>query len=535
MERDPVTQSEVTSDVTSDGTSGVRNLAELLEASARLHPDSTAVVAPDLTQLSYRDLNDRADRIAALLVERGIKPGDRVGLCMPKGAASVALLFGVMKARAAYVPVDWQGPAARNRSILADCGVAALFLDEGRADVAKEFGAAAPPLLRFAEAVAHAPLDADAAAALAAARQPTDLAYILYTSGSTGVPKGVMVTHGNALAFVDWCSATFTPTAADRFSSHAPFHFDLSVLDLYVALKHGATLCLIGEELGKDPKSLAKWIAQQRITLWYSTPSVLALLTEFGNLDRIDLTALRIVNFAGEVFPVAPLRRLTRLIPHANYFNLYGPTETNVCTFAKIPLPVADDRTRAYPIGALCSHCEGRVADAKLNLVRRGQEGLLWIAGPSLFQGYWNRPEVNATLFVEDHGRRWYNTGDVVRDDPRDGLLFVGRRDRMVKRRGHRIELGEIEAALQRHPELREAAVVALDDGEAGVKIRAHVSGKHDAKLSVVDEALVRRRAARLDEPRPLRLPRRAAAHLDRQGRLPGAAPARREAVTPPP
>jgi amino acid adenylation domain-containing protein len=466
--------------------SGVGNLAGLLEASARLHPDAIAVVAPDLAQLTYRDLNDRADRVAAYLVARGVAPGDRVGLCLPKGLASVAILFGAMKARAAYVPVDFQGPAARNRSILADCGVALLFVDAGRADVVAEFGAAAPPAGSVAEALAHAPLEAGAAAALAGARDPADLAYILYTSGSTGVPKGVMLTHGNALAFVDWCSATFAPTAADRFSSHAPFHFDLSVLDLHVSLKHGATLCVIGEELGKDPKSLTKWIAQQRITMWYSTPSVLALLTEYGAIERHDFSALRIVNFAGEVFPVAPLRRLTRLLPNAAYFNLYGPTETNVCTFAKIPLPVADDRTRPYPIGALCSHCEGRVADAKLHLVKRGQEGLLWIAGPSLFQGYWNRPDVNAALFVEDHGRRWYNTGDVVRDDPRDGLLFLGRRDRMVKRRGHRIELGEIEAALQRHPELREAAVVALEDGEAGVTIRAHVSGRHDAQLSIV-------------------------------------------------
>jgi len=320
----------------------------------------------------------------------------------------------------------------------------------------------------------------------AAPRDRRDLAYVLYTSGSTGVPKGVMVTQENALAFVDWCSATFEPTANDRFASHAPFHFDLSVLDLFVSLKHGATLCLIGEELGKDPRTLAKWIAERRITMWYSTPSVLALLAEFGALERLDLSALRVVSFAGEVFPIAALRRLTKLVPKAAYFNLYGPTETNVCTFAKIALPIPDDRTRPASIGALCSHCEGRVADEELAPVERGRDGLLWIAGPSLFHGYWNRPEVNARLFVERDGRRWYCTGDVVRDDPREGLLFVGRRDRMVKRRGHRIELGEIEAALLRHPDLREAAVVALDGGEAGVVLRAHVCGRDGAKPSIV-------------------------------------------------
>src|SRR5262249_21387828 len=155
--------------------------------------------------------------------------------------------------------------------------------------------------------------------------------------------------------------------------------------DLFVALKHGAMLCLIGEELGKDPRSLARWIAELRITMWYSTPSVLALLTEFGGLERQDLSALRVVNFAGEVFPIAALRRLTRLVPKASYFNLYGPTETNVCTFARVALPIPDERTRPVPIGALCSHCDGRVADEELASVESGRLGLLWIAGPSLF------------------------------------------------------------------------------------------------------------------------------------------------------
>jgi L-proline---[L-prolyl-carrier protein] ligase len=483
---------------------GVESLADLLEASAQRSPDAVALVTPDGARITYEELNARADCVAAFLLERGVQPGDRIGVALHKGLASVAFLFGAMKARAAYVPVDVLGPAARNAAILADCGVSALFVDEAREDLNRALLRLSPVKTtvsiqsdRMGELVprtTNSPMSPEAvlAAARAAARDQRDLAYILYTSGSTGVPKGVMVTQENALAFVDWCSATFNPTASDRFASHAPFHFDLSVLDLFVSLKHGAMLCLIGEELGKDPRSLAKWIAGLRITMWYSTPSVLALLSEFGGLERLDLSALRVVNFAGEVFPIAALRRLTRQVPSATYFNLYGPTETNVCTFAKVALPIPDERTRPVPIGALCSHCEGRVADetlapvASCGSVAGGNEGLLWIAGPSLFQGYWNRPDLNARLFVEKDGRRWYCTGDVVREDPREGLLFVGRRDRMVKRRGHRIELGEIEAALQRHPELREAAVVALDGGDTGVTIRAHVAGRDGAKPSIV-------------------------------------------------
>jgi amino acid adenylation domain-containing protein len=466
------------------------NLAGLLEASARRWPEKTAVVANDGRSLTYRELDDRASRIAGFLRARGVKPGDRVGLCLPKGLASVSVLFGAMKARAAYVPVDWHGPAARNATIHRDCDVAALFLGEERGDVLAAWGDARPRTLvtvgadeggDFAKVLAHAPLAEDAAA-----RSVADLAYVLYTSGSTGVPKGVAITQRNALAFVDWCSEVFEPDESDRFSSHAPFHFDLSILDLYVSLKHGATLFVIGEELGKDPKALARFAAEKRLTIWYSTPSVLALMAEFGGLATLDLSALRHVFFAGEVFPVKHLRRLTQLLPKPRYWNLYGPTETNVCNYAQIPLPVPEERTQPYPIGPLCSHCEALVLDEQQVELPRGAEGLLWIGGTSVFQGYWNRPDLDAKVFLERHGKRWYNTGDVVREDPSNGFVYVGRKDRMVKRRGYRIELGEVEAALQSHPGLREAAVVSRPDAESGVKIVAHVSCA-GARLSLVE------------------------------------------------
>lgn len=488
------------------------SLAGILEESARRFPDRTALVAPDGRALTYRELDERAEAIAAFLRARGVRPGDRVGLCLPKGLASVAVLFGALKARAGYVPVDWHGPAGRNASIHRDCGVAALFLGEARADVlaawprdelprsvirvamgetgsseAARASAAGWPAetVPYSAALGH-PAPAAAAARDRAERRRDELAYILYTSGSTGVPKGVTITHGNALAFVEWCESVFEPTRDDRFSSHAPFHFDLSIFDLYVALGSGGTLFLIGEELGKDPRALARFAAEKRLTIWYSTPSVLALMGEFGALPSLDLSALRHVLFAGEVFPVAKLRALTRLLPHPRWWNLYGPTETNVCNFFEIPPPVPADRAQPYPIGPLCAHCEGLVLDEERQPAPRSGEGLLWIAGPSVFQGYWNRPDLDAGVFLERDGRRWYNTGDVVREDPEVGFVYLGRRDRMVKRRGFRIELGEIESALHRHAALREAAVIALPDPEAGVTIRAHLSAA-GARPSLVE------------------------------------------------
>lgn len=227
--------------------------------------------------------------------------------------------------------------------------------------------------------------------------------------------------------------------------------------------------------MGKSPRELARFIAERRISVWYSTPSILSLLTEFGALKRLEFSALRLVLFAGEVFPVKHLRRLTELWPAPAYYNLYGPTETNVCTYARIPLPIPAERTEPHPIGVPCSHCAALMLGEQGEPVACGAEGLLYIAGPSVFAGYWQRPDETAARFREIDGMRWYNTGDVVRDESGE-LVYVGRRDRMVKRRGYRIELGDIESGLYRHPQVREAGTVAVPDTESGVRILAYLS-----------------------------------------------------------
>jgi acyl-coenzyme A synthetase/AMP-(fatty) acid ligase len=221
--------------------------------------------------------------------------------------------------------------------------------------------------------------------------------------------------------------------------------------------------------------------------VWYSTPSILTLLMQFGDLESHDASSLRLVLFAGEVFPVKHLREVKQRWPAPVYYNLYGPTETNVCTFARIPARVPDERETPYPIGFACDHCTPLVLDGDGRKVAPGDEGLLFISGPSAFQGYWNRPDVNSTLFLERDGRRWYNTGDVVRWDAAEGYIYVGRRDRMVKRRGYRIELGEIERALYLHPRVREAAVISTSDEDGGVRIVACLSCHDGPNPSIID------------------------------------------------
>jgi acyl-coenzyme A synthetase/AMP-(fatty) acid ligase len=209
--------------------------------------------------------------------------------------------------------------------------------------------------------------------------------------------------------------------------------------------------------------------------VWYSTPSILSLLAQYGKMQRHSYDALRTVLFAGEVFPIKHLRAVKALLPAPDWFNLYGPTETNVCTWYRVPDVVGDERTEPYPIGRVCAHLRGRIVDDTGAAVVEG-EGELCIAGPGVMLGYWNLPEQTARAFlVDEDGTRWYRTGDIVVPDDAGDLLFVGRRDRMVKRRGYRIELGEIEAGLYRHPAVREAAVVATAAAD-GVVITAFLS-----------------------------------------------------------
>jgi amino acid adenylation domain-containing protein len=475
-------------------------LHQYFQDAAERHPERVAVIEPGQGSVSYRELANLSDRVRDRLRALGVGPGERVGIYLRKSIDAVAAICGILKTGAAYVPVDPGAPAERNAYILHNCGVKAAIVEErfaGRLRIEHERLGPLPPLVVLERTGAGVPLHdalerADATARAtsvpSAAPDPRDLAYILYTSGSTGRPKGVMLSHENATSFVDWCSEVFRPNESDRFSSHAPFHFDLSILDVHVALKHGATLVLVPEEIGKEPQHLAALIAEQRISIWYSAPSILGLLAQYGDLGRRDLSALRLVLFAGEVFPVKHLRALHELVPAPRYFNLYGPTETNVCTFHEIPATIPADRTTPFPIGRSCSHLHCRVVDEQGNDVPRGGEGELCVAGRGVMGGYWSLPEQSAKAFLVDAGGTpWYRTGDVVVEETDGEYVYRGRRDRMVKRRGYRVELGEIESGLYRHPMIKEAAVVALPDGEAGVKVIAHLSCREARHPSLIE------------------------------------------------
>ena len=471
------------------------HLSQLLDRANLIRPDHMAVEDERGKTYTYRELLRNADRLATCLHRWGVGRGDRVGLFLPKGREAVAAIHGVLRSGAAYVPVDPGSPAIRGAGILADAGVKAVVVDAEHAAGLRAAWPDSGPLPRFVVVGdgQSCPTDAawdrvmadDAPSPLPPVFDEGDLAYILYTSGSTGRPKGVMLSHANAFAFLDWCGQTFEVDAGDRFASHAPFHFDLSIFDLYASCRVGATLVLIGESTGKDPARLGGFLLERAITVWYSAPSILGLLAEYGGVDRPGFPTPRLVLFAGEVFPVGPLRKLRRAWADARLWNLYGPTETNVCTAFPIPDTIDDDREAPFPIGSACPPASLKVVDERGQAVPPGTVGELVVAGPGVMLGYFGRPDLTVRAFFLDDEGAWYRTGDLVTDDGQGCHRFHGRRDRMVKKRGYRIELGEIEAALYKHEGVDRAAVIARA-GDDGAVLVAFVAMKPGLKGSII-------------------------------------------------
>ena len=322
----------------------------------------------------------------------------------------------------------------------------------------------------------------------------TDLAYILYTSGSTGTPKGVMISHRNSLTFVDWAAAAAGLSEQDRVCSPAPLHFDLSVFDIFATCRAAACLTVLPEGAATFPVSIARWLEAERISVWYSVPSVLTLLACYGSLQQFDLPGLRMVIFAGEVFPPKHLARLIAELPHPRYLNWYGPTETNVCTAFEVPAGWADDHPA--PIGKACANTEVFAVTSEGRRVSRpGEEGELYVRGPSLMRGYWGQPAKTSEALVRNPFRAEYDelvyrTGDLVTLEPAGNYAYLGRRDSMVKVRGYRVELGEVEVTLHRHPAIREAAVLPVPDELLGSRLRAVVTadgGSNLTRESVLD------------------------------------------------
>ena len=449
-------------------------------AQALAQPAATAIAWRD-ARVSYGTLEVESNRLAQLLIDTGCKRGDRIALFMPKLPAAIVGMLGALKADATYVPLDPADPAARLARVLkaAECR---WVLCAGPVSVSlraalMEAQLADEPLIgwlddddtaadRAGAVFTRRDLDAFSDEPPPAENTEADIAQILFTSGSTGTPKGVMITHGSVVKFVEWGRRYFEISPDDRISQHAPLRFDISTFDVFGALSSGATLHLVPPDLNLLPHKLAHFIRTNRLTQWFSVPSVLNLMAKFDVLRDHDFPSLKRVLFAGEVLPTPTLMYWMKRLPHVRFTNLYGPTETTISsshhTFTACPA----SEKEPLPIGTACAGEELLLLDEQRTPVADGDIGEIYIRGVGVSPGYWRDPVKTQGAFLDDGNQgRIYKTGDLGRRGA-DGLIyFCGRADTQIKSRGYRIELGEIESALNALPELRESAVVAIASG----------------------------------------------------------------------
>ncbi|MCC6486867.1 MAG: AMP-binding protein, partial [Candidatus Hydrogenedentes bacterium] len=346
-------------------------LLSLLDRATHASPDHAAVRCRERS-LSYAQLQAQVNRLANTLLRLGVRKGDRVAFCMAKDLESIVALYGIMKAGAAYVPLDPLAPPSRSAQVCKDASVRVLITKAAnlaRTGAAfngvplqgiigvegfKGFSGSVVSWLEVeaeSEACGESPVPGD-----------YDLAYVLYTSGSTGVPKGISHTHESCIAFVEWAVQEFEVSGLDRLANHAPFHFDLSTFDVFAAAAAAATLVIVPETDSRFPAQVARLIEAAGITVWYSVPFALMQILERGSLHERDFSALRLVLFAGEVFPTPSLRQLMMRLPHARFANLYGPTETNVCTYYRLDVP-PEAVDLPIPIGVACPFAQLCVVD----------------------------------------------------------------------------------------------------------------------------------------------------------------------------
>jgi amino acid adenylation domain-containing protein len=387
----------------------------------------TALCAGGRT-VSYRQLRSDVQSVREQLAGNGIGQGDRVAVCLPKTVSTVETILGILATKAAYVPLNHRLSEAHLLRILADLQPHLVIATGALAAVLRKAAGDAEPPFDFRLAVladegsiALEFLDPLGAARVSAPSSPPDLAVILYTSGTTGEPKGIMLTHANVASFVDWAADTFVISSSDRLANHAPLHFDLSIFDIFCGLTRHASVHLIDETIIGFPGAIRWLIGDAGITVWYSVPTALVRLQERAALK--DLPSLRLILFAGEVFPVPSLRRLMADVP-APDVNLYGPTETNVATYFRLPGPPVSDFEQV-PTGWPCEHLDVRLLDPAGAAVQAGEIGEICVAGGAVMAGYWGRPE--ATQAARLQGRPdSYRTGDhaYVRGD--GALMFVG-------------------------------------------------------------------------------------------------------------
>ena len=464
------------------------------ESAARF-PDKPAICCAD-ESLSFHEAEEFTNAFARALQDVGVVRGQFVPFYMEKGVRSILSILSILKADCAYVPIDFKSPGQRMQSILKVAEAKVVVVDDESQTAFEQLIPLAerPILLNISQ---FKPLDI---APVASKNLSIDIAYVLFTSGSTGIPKGVMIPHKAIIDYIDWCVETYRLTDRDVISNHAPLYFDNSTFDLYCAFRTGATLHLVHEDLNVVLPQLVNWLSARQITTFFCVPSVLTMLLRSRRLKSDSFPGMRHIIAAGEVLPRDILADWMDLYPHIQFTNMYGPTEITVDCSYHVLHEKPDKNMLSIPIGKARTNMELFVRTVGGELSQEiGAEGELLVRGASVAYGYLGDAERTQKAFIQNPRNRHFHdplycTGDVVRIDGNADYLFLGRADDQIKFLGYRIELGEIEASLVGIDGVQEGVVVFNNSAvEAERELGALVSLAPGFDLTALRHALQKR------------------------------------------
>jgi long-chain acyl-CoA synthetase len=465
-----------------------RTLGEDLRERARHEPEKVALIAGD-RQLTYGELDRRADGVAAGLRELGVERGDRVAQVLPNGIEAAVAIYGVLRAGAAFSPLNPTIKEEKLGYVLANAEAAAVLCDAERAGVVEPAasGVGGIPVITDVDQLAQTP---------AAERDDVvdvDLAAVIYTSGSTGDPKGVTLTHRNMTFAADSIIEYLEMGSADRVLCVLPLSFDYGLYQLLMSIRVGATLVV---ELGFTfPGRVVQLLEEQRITGLPGVPTVFQVLTSLHGLAERELPHLRYLSNTGAALPPGLIEAIRRTFPHARLYSMYGLTECKRVSY----LPPDEVDARPKSVGVPIPGTEAWIEDDAGNVLGPGEVGELVVRGGHVMQGYWNDPEETARRLRPGRWswERVLATGDLFHSDEDGYLYFVGRRDDLIKSRGEKVVPKEVEEVLLTAPEIREAAVVGVPDPLLGHAVHAHVAPEDGETLNEAE--VLRHCAERLE------------------------------------
>jgi amino acid adenylation domain-containing protein len=427
----------------------------------REKPDKVAYSNGEVS-LTFRDVYDKSRSIGSFCHSKGIYK-QPVVIFMQKSPEEIAAFFGVITGGCYYVPIDEEMPASRIRLILENVKSPLLICDESTKEAAKEFEELVGETVLYQDA-SSAPVDDDALQAIYDKSIDTDPIYIVFTSGSTGIPKGVVACHRSVMDYVAQLSEVLGFNEDTVFGNQTPLYFDACLKEIYPTLKFGATTYLIPKSHFSFPIELVKFLNEYKINTVCWVVSALTMVSAFNTFKTIKPEYLHTVAFGSEVFPIKQFKRWREALPDATFTNLYGPTETTgMCCYYRVEREFEDNEV--IPIGRPFDNREILLLTSEGKLAGEGEEGEICIRGTAITLGYYNDPERTADVFVQNpfnslYPERIYKTGDIGRYNERGELVFVSRKDYQIKHMGHRIELGEIEVNVDGLPGIRIAACV---------------------------------------------------------------------------